>query len=740
MVKVISKNGFFEYLSPFNSYIYIERGVRMNLDNALSIIQKCQVPKLKSYSTLQEIKHEEFYYPSPLIKTRADDNSKVILFSAPGAVGKTVLAKHIAYHYGGLYWNVASKPVGGTSFAGEIAHAVGVGNGAQQDDLYRKLNCGESIFVLDSFDEAALISRRDGIKDFLCEIGEILADATSPSIVLTARTEMSRFICDTCDEIGLPLTCFDIDYFEENEAPLFIGKYLEHKGIRVNQKQERSIEAYLEEIKLHLGTKINRKSFIGYAQVLSILARQVEMEYITEASLDNLVSLVQPQEDDCLIYDIIQQLILREQSKLENFRNSIREKYIPFHKEHVVDMLYCKEEQLIRLQFFVAAQSIDTIAIDDYPNCSDLFPEDQVEYLTLLKDWLPQHVFLYEHDVLPVFSDYLLAESLLNSNLELFAEEYQSKLPTRVFMDCYLSLNNGAVNSEHIYYLDLAFSSQAGTQSTAYCDISSIDEEDNPLSDSDENLSLYLTLTTDDGNSDLDVFAKIHRVAYAPICLCRAENMSVSVDGKVILSPSFLGNVTIREASIECDDLELDAPEVFFETYGSEENHIIVHKAMSRKPGGKITIKGTQKLRIQLPDKNRDEYKRQFYEFMPYVCSITDDEDTKCCDKIEQFVHALKKVLEQFKVDKYDGDPAKYKEKIDARCHSGCKARVLNFLKYTGLIYEDGIIYKASLKKMDELHISRVAYNHFDYVQLQYAYNLYSEWFAKAVATSTLYS
>ena len=49
----------------------------MKLDDALSIIQKCEIPKLKSYSTLQEIECEEFYYPSPLIQTRADNNSKI---------------------------------------------------------------------------------------------------------------------------------------------------------------------------------------------------------------------------------------------------------------------------------------------------------------------------------------------------------------------------------------------------------------------------------------------------------------------------------------------------------------------------------------------------------------------------------------------------------------------------------------------------------------------------------------
>lgn len=709
----------------------------MKIDEALGMLHKCALPKLCDYTILQKIESESFYYPAPLIKTRSDDNSKFILFSAPGAVGKTTLAKYIAHHYGGLYWDISTGDISGTAFAGRIAHDIGLENCELQGELYKKLTHGECLFVLDSFDEAALTSRRDGVKDFLIEIGSIMKNAIAPTIILTARTEMARFICSVCDEEKIPLTCFDIDYFQENEALNFICSYLHYNQISIDEKQKANISQYLAQIKAHLDTNANIKFFIGYAQVLSIISRQIEIEYKTDPTLNSLKTIIRPKQSNHLIYDIIQQLLAREQSKLKPFKDSIRDKYVKIHKEDIVDSLYCKDEQLLRLQFLVEAHSVDSIAIDDYGKCDQLLPDDKISYLKLLKDWLPQHVFLHDFEVLPVFGDYLLAESLLNSELSIFEDEYRAKLPTRVFMDCYLSLNNNTVNSEHIYYLDLAFSSQAGAQSTAYCDISSVD--DDAIEAAGEPLSLSLSLTAvgeDKANKDLDIHAKINRDESTPICLCRAENISVSVDGKVVLSPSVWNNVTVREASIECDELALDAPEIFFETYGTEENYIIVHQKISRRPGGKLTFRGTKKLKIQLPESTIESYKRQFYEFVPYLHSITsENEDASCCDNIEQFIHALKKVLEQFKVDKYDGDPAKFKEKIDARCHTGCKARVLSFLKDIGLIYEDGIIYKASLQKMDELRISRVAYSHFDYEQLGYAYTEYKKWFARTYNT-----
>lgn len=698
----------------------------MTLSEVLNGVSKCQIPELQDYSTLNVIREEEFYYPSPLLETHTTPDSKVIIFSAPGAVGKTALAKHIAHNYGGLYWNVALKQIGSTAFAGEITHAVGVGHGAQQDELYRKLQCGEALFVLDSFDEAALISRREGIKDFLSEIGGILKTATAPSIIMTARTEMAQFICSVCDEIGLHYSRYEIDYFEECEAYQFIIRYLSFKGISLNSDQANSIASYINDIKLHLGDN-DPKSFIGYAQVLCIIARQIEVEYKQNTNFENLSSLIHGGGRTQLIYGIIQQLISREKSKLDPFREQRRAKYESLNKGDIIDSLYCKQEQLIRLQFLVLTGSVDCISIDDYAPCNKLLPEDKSAYLELLKDWLPQHVFLHNKKVMPIFSDYLLAESLLNSELELFAGEYQSKLPTRVFMDCYLSINNSCVKSEHIYFIDLAFASQASAGSTAYCDISNIISEGD---DSEDEQSLYLTLTSNNRTRTPDYSLRIIREPNSPICLCRAENISVSVDGKVVLAPGFLKDVTIRKSSIECDELELNASEVIFESYEDEENHIVIHNSITRKPGGKIVLKGTKKLKIELPESGIEQYKRQFYEFTNYLTSISyDTENLGACDSIEQYAYALKKVLEQFKVDRYDGDPAKYKEKIDARCHTGCKSRVLSFLKSVGLLYEDGMMYKASLSKMDSLRISRVAYISSDCRQLQFSYDLYCTWF-----------
>lgn len=290
----------------------------MKLEDALHEIKKCQQHKLQDYSVLQVISDEEFYYPSPVSPVPLGEEgvaNKFILFSAPGAVGKTALAKHISHKYGAFYWNVALKPVGGTSFAGEIAHAVGIGNGTLQDKIYSSLRTGEILFVLDSFDEASLISRREGIKDFLEEIGNILDQPTSPPVIITARTEMAKFIVESCKELHFGVKHYSVDYFSEDDAQSFIKSYFEYNEKQLSYEQKEEIRRYIEEIKQHIGNEAEIQSFIGYAQVLSILCRQIDKTFF-ESKEKRRLRLTETTGNDRLIYTIIKELIEREQSKL----------------------------------------------------------------------------------------------------------------------------------------------------------------------------------------------------------------------------------------------------------------------------------------------------------------------------------------------------------------------------------------------------------------------------------------
>ena len=144
-------------------------------------------------------------------------------------------------------------------------------------------------------------------------------------------------------------------------------------------------------------------------------------------------------------------------------------------------------------------------------------------------------------------------------------------------MDCYLSLSQGDVRSNHICLLDLAYSSQTTIGSSTFCDIGYGESENG-----DEDEDLFLSFSDSDVPNAPKISMKIIRDVDEPIRLNRAENMNISVDGTIILSPEFIKDVSISQAFIECDRLEFAAPVILLETYGNEENCIIAHETATK--------------------------------------------------------------------------------------------------------------------------------------------------------------
>ena len=290
-----------------------------SVSTVLSSFSHCELPNLTDYSVLNKVDSEEFFFDPPLKLHEHLQSGPFILISSPGAVGKTTLAKHIAYKYHGLYWNTAAKRVSGTAFAGEVAHAVGIGKGQQQDLFYENLKSGKSFVVLDAFDEAALISQHEGIESFLEEIGSILRDSSGPSIILTARTEMAEFLLKTCQKYGFGITHYSIEYFHEASASEFIYQYLSYQKRNITAAQKTEIQKYIDHIASIIGNNQPR-TFIGYAQVLRILARQVEDVLNSSDDLDSLRLSMKVNSSSHLIYSIIQEFVYGLKKVLEQFK------------------------------------------------------------------------------------------------------------------------------------------------------------------------------------------------------------------------------------------------------------------------------------------------------------------------------------------------------------------------------------------------------------------------------------
>lgn len=178
------------------------------------------------------IDNEPFYIPPSFSDVKTDKKlstlkPKFVLLSAPGAAGKSSLAKYIAHRFNALYWNLAKVKVGTNSFAGSILNAVGA---PKYSEFIADMNMGNVLLVIDAFDEAEIISGRKMLNSFIADISESLSNHTMPTVFLLARTETAQYIASFCAENKIPVAHYEIGFFDETAAKSFIVRSVAGKN------------------------------------------------------------------------------------------------------------------------------------------------------------------------------------------------------------------------------------------------------------------------------------------------------------------------------------------------------------------------------------------------------------------------------------------------------------------------------------------------------------------------------
>jgi len=105
-------------------------------------------------------------------------SSPILLVSAPGAVGKSTLARQIAFVTGAVYVDLAkADPVGGNTMSG----------GLVKSGLYPNWQSQTTALLIDGLDEARLRVTQEAFEAFLADVVQLSAGRTLPT-VLFGRT------------------------------------------------------------------------------------------------------------------------------------------------------------------------------------------------------------------------------------------------------------------------------------------------------------------------------------------------------------------------------------------------------------------------------------------------------------------------------------------------------------------------------------------------------------------------
>ncbi len=313
----------------------------------------------------------------------------ILLISAPGAVGKSTLARQVAFRTGSIYIDLAkSEPVGANTLSG----------GLVRSGLYSSWESDEITVMIDGLDEAKLRVTEEGFQAFLSDVG-VLSQGRKTKTVVFGRTntiEDAWLYIPGKFQVGV----LEIGYYGIEASVEFAEATLQ-KIYRERNRLERlrfasvdreALTLLLDRLRSH--TADDEIRFAGYAPVLQAVAERV-------ASEDNPINLINELKGSgqlpLTLQSITSSILEREQGKLNQ---------IELQDTSLYEKLYSPEEQLSRL----VARIYGTSA----PPLPKMSPKDLITYTEKVGPWLEEHPFLGGSDEPPsaVFEAAIMSQAM----------------------------------------------------------------------------------------------------------------------------------------------------------------------------------------------------------------------------------------------------------------------------------------------------------------------------------------
>jgi hypothetical protein len=267
-----------------------------------------------------------------------DINAPIWFVAAPGAVGKSTLAKEISSRTGAVYLDLAkADTVAGNYLTG----------GLVKNRLLANWQADKSAILIDALDEARLRVTQKSFQDFLKDVENLSVGRGLPTVFF-GRVGIVDEAWLILSDAGLECPIFDIDFFNSAQAERFIMAALErlsdkpeNAGLKGSLAAHRGVygEAATSFVTgLQDAASTDGARFAGYAPVLEAVA--TVLAGVTNPT--KLNETVQEAMEGEVLQQLADRILDREATKL-------REQLPPLIPKDIKSKLYDRGEQLARL-------------------------------------------------------------------------------------------------------------------------------------------------------------------------------------------------------------------------------------------------------------------------------------------------------------------------------------------------------------------------------------------------------
>ncbi|MFE7128026.1 hypothetical protein [Streptomyces sp. NPDC057617] len=372
---------------------------------------------------IREEREENLNYEVPEVRevsNCAPLTPSLLLITAPAAVGKSTAASFMSNRLNAPILDLSRLQVGDGTLEGALAKSLGIRKNAEFSEAMLE---SAATLIIDALDEAEVRSGQANFRAFVRGVADTASQISgnSAAIVILSRAESSRTLQDLFSERGLQYAHYEIRPFGKTQAERYLerrisdvfrrrGKDLFHLRHAQPYKSARDslFSVLASAITQNAGdvwSNAEVRDFLGYAPVLDVAA-----EYLAVENFSNLGSSISQSQGISfmhwdLVANVIDQLLLREQTKFFQ-QYSETEAFQPNAHATLRPVLYSPEEQCARLLDYVENMRLDL----DIP--ATLPPELRESYEAAADTQLSNHPFLRGEGWFNViFRDYVTARA-----------------------------------------------------------------------------------------------------------------------------------------------------------------------------------------------------------------------------------------------------------------------------------------------------------------------------------------